>query len=48
MILVIRLTREQRKAIRSRLTWPRMRSVLEDQVRITANRWIEEAKEDKK
>lgn len=46
MIFVIRLTDEQRKALRSRLTWPRMRSALEDQIRIIANRWIEENKED--
>ena len=47
MILIIRLTKEQEKAIRARLTWPRMRSVLEDQTRIIANRWIEEDKENR-
>ena len=44
MIFIISLTEEQKKAIRSRITWFRFRTIIEETAGNIANQWIEENK----
>jgi len=47
MIFILNLTKEEAKAIRSRITWGQVRIWIEGSIKKIAHDWIEEDKRDK-